>query len=336
MKVLFIGGTGNISSSITKRCLDRGDEVWLYNRGNDRSFEALGAHYIIGDARDHEQLKELLKDKWFDVAVNFVIFRMEDSIASFEALNGRVGQFFFISSCTVYQKPTFNFPITPDTPLKNPYSAYARTKIAGEMYFLERYREDDFPVTIVRPSHTYGEKKLVVGPLMGWNVPHWTLADRILKGKPIIVHGTGRSLWTTTHSDDFAYAFCGLMGNQRAIGHQFHITNDEAQTWDAIMNTYGPILGVEPKIVHVPVDFIAKYRPDLGNGIYGDMIENGVFSIQKLQDFVPGYRTRVPLREGLKRSVQWYLDHPDQQIVSEENNKLTDDILAAWDAVRFD
>ena len=335
MKVLLIGGTGNISTSITRRCLARGDEVWLFNRGHNREFEAQGAHYIIGDAMNPDELKEKLAPYHFDVAANFIIYRMEDSVATFEALRGRVGQFFFISSCTVYQKPCYNTPITPDTPLKNPYSAYARTKIAGELYFLERYREDDFPVTIVRPSHTYGERKLVVGPLMGWGVPHWTLADRILKGQPIIVHGTGRSLWTATHADDFAYAFCGLMGNQRAIGHQFHITNDEAMTWDMIMQTYGLVLGVEPKIVHVPVDFIARFMPQLGDGIYGDMIENGVFDIKKLQDFVPGYRTRVPLREGLKRSVQWYYDHPEEMVVSEENNLRTDAILAAWDKVRY-
>ena len=142
MKVLLIGGTGNISSSITRRCLERGDEVWLFNRGHDRSFEAMGAHYIIGNAMDHEDLKAKLKDQWFDVAANFIIYRFEDSVATFEALNGHVGQFFFISSCTVYQKPCYNTPITPDTPLKNPYSAYARTKIQGEFYFLERYREE--------------------------------------------------------------------------------------------------------------------------------------------------------------------------------------------------
>ena len=243
MKVLLIGGTGNISSSITKRCLERGDEVWLFNRGNNREFEAMGAHYIIGNAMDPADLKAKLEGHWFDVAANFIIYRFEDCVSTYEALKGRVGQFFYISSCTVYQKPCFNTPITPDTPLKNPYSAYAQTKIKGELYFNERYREDDFPAVIVRPSHTYGEKKLVVGPLMGWGVPHWTLADRILKGQPIIVHGTGRSLWTATHSDDFAYAFCGLMGNQRAIGHSFHITNDEAMTWDMIMNTYGLVLG---------------------------------------------------------------------------------------------
>ena len=333
MKVLLIGGTGNISSSVTKYCLARGDEVWLFNRGNDRSMEALGAHYIIGDATDPEDLKAKLADKCFDVAANFILFRFEDCISTYEALKGRVGQFFYISSCTVYQKPCLTTPITPDTPLKNPYSAYAQMKMKGEFYFLERYREDDFPVTIVRPSHTYGEKKLVVGPLMGWRVPHWTLVDRILKGQPIVVHGTGRSLWTATHSDDFAYAFCNLMGNQKAIGHAFHITNDEAMTWDAIMKTYGLVLGVEPKIVHIPIDFIAKRYPDLGNGIYGDMSENGVFDLTKLKSFVPGYYTRIPLRDGLKRSIEWYKAHPEEMQISEENNALMDTLISEWEKV---
>ena len=334
MKVLLIGGTGNISASITRKLLREGHEVWLFNRGNDKSYEELGAHYIIGNAMDPADLKEKLSHHTFDVAANFILFRFEDCVSTYEALKGRVKQFFYISSCTVYQKPCLTTPITPDTPLKNPYSAYAQMKMKGEFYFLERYREDDFPVTIVRPSHTYGETKLVVGPLMGWWVPHWTFADRILKGKEVIVHGTGRSLWTATHSDDFAYAFCGLMGNQKAIGHAFHITNDEAMTWDAIVNTYGWILGVEPKIVHIPIDFLAKYDPELGNNIYGDMSENGVFDLTKLKSFVPGYHTTIPLRVGLKRSIDWYLADPARQEVSAEHNAKEDAIIAAWKNVK--
>jgi nucleoside-diphosphate-sugar epimerase len=165
---------------------------------------------------------------------------------------------------------------------------------------------------------------------MGWTVPHWTLADRILKGNPIIVQDTGRSLWTVTHSDDFAVAFCGLLGNIQAIGHQFHITGDELLTWEMIMKTYGQVLGVEPNIVHVPVDFIAKVYPEKGAAIYSDMIENGVFDLTKLKKFVPGYHSTIPLREGLARSVKWYRDHPDKMIISEENNKEMDAILAAW------
>jgi nucleoside-diphosphate-sugar epimerase len=330
MKVLMIGGTGNISMSITKRCLERGDDVYLLNRGNNRECEALGAKYIICDAFKAEDLKEKVSGLSFDVVANFVLFTPEQAKANYEAFAGRVGHYFFISSATVYQRPLMRVPITPDTPLKNPYSAYARNKIACETYFLERYREDNFPVTIVRPSHTYGEKKLVVGPLMGWFVPHWTLADRILRGAPIIVHDLGRTFWTATHSDDFAYAFCGLMGNLDALGHAFHITNDDPHTWNSIMAMYGQILGVEPNIVHVPTAFIGKILPEKVAGIYGDMCDNAIFDLTKLQKFVPGYRTRVPLKEGLTRSINWYRSHPEAMIIDEENNKLTDRIIAAW------
>lgn len=333
MKVLLIGGTGNISSSVTRRCLELGYDVYLLNRGNDREFESLGAEYIICDIRNKEEMEKKVGGIWFDVVANFICFDVETAKRDVELFNGNVGQYFFISSCTVYQKPSLITPITEDTPLKNPYSAYARGKIACELYLLECYREKDFPVVIVRPSHTYGEKRLVVGPLMGWGVSHWTLVDRILKGKPVIVHGTGRTLWTVTHSDDFAYAFCGLMGNIKSIGHQFHITGDEVMTWNMIMETYGWVLGVKPDIRQIPVDFISKLYPDLKLGIYGDMAENGVFDNSKIKKFVPGFRTRVTLREGLERSVKWYMGHPDQQVVSEENNALTDSLISAWDSL---
>lgn len=335
MKILIIGGTGNISSSITKRCIELGHEIFLLNRGNNRDLEAYGAKYIICDARDTEEMKRKVGGIRFDVVANFIAFNEGTVRRDVELFQGNIRQYFFISSCTVYQKPSLTTPITEDTPLKNPYSAYARGKIACEMYLLDRYREIDFPAVIVRPSHTYGEKRLVVGPLMGWNVPHWTLVDRMLKGQPVIVHGTGRSLWTATHSDDFAYAFCGLMGNMKATGHAFHITNDDAMTWNMIMETYGWILGVEPKIEHIPVDFIAKVYPDLKLGIYGDMIENGVFDIAKVQKFVPGYRTRVPLRDGLARSIKWYMDHPEQQLTSLENNEMTDRLISLWNNNSF-
>ncbi|MGI6327177.1 MAG: NAD-dependent epimerase/dehydratase family protein [Saccharofermentanales bacterium] len=333
MKVLLIGGTGNISMSITKRLLERGDEVYLFNRGNNRECEALGAHYIIGDAFDSADLKAKVGDQKFDVVANFILFTPEQAQMNYEVFAGRTGQYFFISSCTVYQKPILKLPITPDTPLRNPYSLYARNKIACEDYFTKQYRDNNFPITIVRPSHTYGETKLVVGPLMGWAVPHWTLADRILKGEPIIVHDLGRTFWTATHSDDFAYAFCGLMGNHEAIGHAFHITNDDPHTWDAIMGMYGQILGVEPKIVHVPTTFIGKLYPEKYNAILGDMSENAIFDIRKLQKFVPGYRTRILLREGLTRSVNWYWNHPEARRIDEENNRMTDHIIKAWQDV---
>jgi nucleoside-diphosphate-sugar epimerase len=296
-------------------------------------FETLGAKYIICDARNTEDMRNKLSGQYFDVVANFLMSDVESLKNDVEIFHGNVGQYFFTSSWTVYQKPGLNIPITEDTPLKNPYSPYARNKIACEMYLLDRYREIDFPVVIVRPSHTYGEEKLVVTPLMGWSVPHWTLADRILNKKPIIVHGTGRSLWTVTHSDDYAYAFCGLMGDMRTIGHQFHITNDEVMTLDTVMETYGLVLGVKPEIVHIPVDFIAKMYHGLGDRIIGDMAENGSFDNSKIRRFVPGFWTRVPLRDGLARSIKWYMDHPDQKIISDENNALTDKLIATWNDV---
>ena len=330
MKILLIGGTGNISASITRRCLERGNEVYLFNRGNHREFEALGARYIIGDAFDPFDLKAKIGDKTFDVVANFILFTPEQARINYEIFVGRTGQFFFISSCTVYQKPILKLPVTADTPLRNPFSQYAKNKIACEEYFAARYRDENFPITIVRPSHTYGEKKLVVGPLMGWGVPHWTLADRILRGEPVIVHDLGRTFWTATHSDDFAYAFCGLAGNREAVGQSFHITNDDPHTWNAIMELYGQILGVETKIVHVPTEFIGKLYPDKGMAILGDMSENAIFDISKLQKFVPGYRTRIPLREGLTRSINWYLNNPSAMIVDDNNNRLMDHIIKAW------
>lgn len=333
MKLLLIGGTGNISASVTKRCLEKGDEVWLANRGSDRSWEELGAKYLVCDIRDPAAFKAAIGDQTFDVVVDFFCFTLEHAKLDYEIFAGRALHYVFISSCTVYQKPIRSLPVTESTPLKNPYSEYARNKIACELYFLQRYREDDFPVTIVRPSHTYGEKVLVVGPLMGWQVPHWTLADRILRGAPIVVHDTGRTYWTLTHSDDFALGLYGLMGNLQAVGHQFHITGDTVMPWNLIMETYGWVLGKMPKIIHVPTDFIAKRHPELSGSIYGDMSENGIFDNSKIKQFVPDYHPRIGLREGLQRSLKWYDAHPDRKTVNEENNKFMDGLIEAWQSL---
>lgn len=333
MKLLFVGGTGNISTSVTRRCLERGDEVWLVNRGNDRSLEAAGAKYLVCDIRDAAAFKTAVSGMTFDVVVDFFCFTPEHAKLDYEIFAGKTRHYIFLSTCAVYQKPTLSLPVREDMPMKNPYTLYARDKIACELYFLERYREDDFPVTIVRPSHTYGERVLVVGPLMGWFVPHWTLADRILRGKPIIVHDTGRTYWTLTHSDDFAVGLCGLMGNLQAVGHQFHITADTALPWNVVLETYGWVLGKAPEIVQVPTDFIAKRYPDLRGIIYGDMSENGIYDNSKIKRFVPDYRPRISLREGLERSVKWYDAHPGHKTVSGENNRMMDDLIREWQAL---
>lgn len=330
MRILCIGGSGNISASVVKLGLSKGHEMFILNRHGDRDLEAMGAKHIPCDIHDGTALKDAVEKLDLDVAMDFICFTPEDAQRDFEAFNGRVRQFIFISSCTVYQKPCLITPVTEDVPLKNPYSEYARNKIACEFYFLERYREDDFPVTIVRPSHTYGETKLVVGPLMGWQVPHWTLAQRILDGKPVVIHDTGRSLWTVTHSDDIAVGICGLAGNIASIGHAFHITNEMPMTWNEIMETYGWLLHRKVETVYIPTEYIKKTDPDMAEGIYGDMSENGVFDNSKIRRFVPEYAPHITLREGLARSLAWYEKHPEARIVDPEYDRWTDELIARW------
>ena len=329
MKVLMIGGTGNISSSITRLLLARGDDVWLFNRGTHREFEVLGAKYIVGDLRDPDGMRAALKGLKFDVVADFFAFTTDQVQRDFEIFNGNTRQFLFISSCTVYQKPLATWPIREDTPLKNPYSEYARNKLACENTLLDRYRDSDFPVTIVRPSHTYGETKLI-GPLLSWQDPHWTLADRILRGADTIVHDSGRTLWTLTHSDDFAAGFVGLMGLPSTIGHAFHITSDEVQTWDQIMTTFAHALGVEPHIVHIPSEFIDEHWPKFKGSFAGDKGECLVFDNSKLKRYVPGFVAKIPFAEGIRRSIAYYRAHTEMQIVDEKYNLESDELIRRY------
>ena len=330
MKLLFLGGTGNISSSVTRLCRNRGDEVWIATRGKNVLPQDDRIHSIICDVNEPGALLRALQRKTFDAVIDFICFTPQQAKVHVEALRGKIGHFVFISSCTVYQKPCLSLPITEDTPLKNPYSAYARDKIACELYFQQEYREHDFPVTIIRPSHTYGETKLVVGPTMGWQVPHWTLVDRILRGKPVVVHDTGRSRWTVTHSDDVAVGIAGLLGNQAAIGHAFHITGEVTHTWNEIMQTYGFLLGCEVKIVPIASQMLIRANEELRAKLYGDMSENGIFCNQKIKRFVPAYAPSISLHEGLARSLNWYLAHPEQQIIDDNYNRWLDALISEW------
>lgn len=332
MDILLLGGTGNISSSITRDLLARGENVWLFNRGHNREFEQYGARYIIGDLNDQEGMKASLDGLKFDVVADFVCFTPEQARRDYELFRGRTGQYIFISTCTVYQKPLKTWPIREDTPLKNPYSTYAQNKIACEMYLLERYRENDFPVTIVRPSHTYGETKLV-GPLLSWRDSHWTLADRMLRGQEIIVHGDGRSLWTLTHSDDFAAGFCGLAGNPASIGHAFHLTSDENLTWNEIMTIFAHALGVEPNIVNIPSAFIEENWPKFKSSLFGDKAENLVFCTDKLKRFAPGFSAKIPFHQGIRRSIAWYNAHPETKIVDDIYNQETEALISMYRSI---
>lgn len=323
-------GIGKVVPACDTMVHSRGDEVWIVTRGKNVLPQSGRIHSIVCDVNDPDALLQVLHGKTFDAAIDFICFTSQQAKEHTEALRGKVAHFIFISSCTVYQKPCLSLPITEDTPLKNPFSSYARGKIACELYFQQEYREHGFPVTIVRPSHTYGETKLVVGPTMGWQVSHWTLVDRVLRGKPVVVHDTGRSRWTVTHSDDVAVGIVGLLGNRAAVGNSFHITGEVSYTWNEIMQTYGFLLGREVKIAAIPSQMLIRVNEELRAKLYGDMAENAIFCNRKIKQFVPEYAPSISLHEGLARSLNWYWAHPKHQIADEEYNRWLDALISEW------
>ena len=325
MKVLFIGGTGFISTAVSRMAMERGMELYLLNRGN-RLSEIPGAHQLTGDIHHPESMRNALKDHQFDVVVDWIAFTPEDVERDLQVFRGRTKQFVFISSASAYQKPVVNYVITESTPLKNPYWEYSRNKIASEELLLKAYRDEDFPVTIVRPSYTYNTYLPVA--IGGFGC--YTLADRMLKGKPIIVHGDGTSLWVNTHAEDFAKGFLGLLGNEKAIGQAFHITSDEVLTWNQIYQTIADVLGVEAKMIHIPTDFIIKEVPRLTGDLLGDKTWSAVFDNSKIKAFVPDFQATIPFREGMRRALGWFAADKNRQRINEQVNAEMDQIINAY------
>ncbi|OFX60164.1 MAG: NAD-dependent dehydratase [Bacteroidetes bacterium GWB2_41_8] len=325
MKVLFIGGTGFISTAVSRMAIERGMELYLLNRGN-RLSEIPGAHQLTGDIHHPESMRNALKDHQFDVVVDWIAFTPEDVERDLQVFRGRTKQFVFISSASAYQKPVVNYVITESTPLKNPYWEYSRNKIASEELLLKAYRDEDFPVTIVRPSYTYNTYLPVA--IGGFGC--YTLADRMLKGKPIIVHGDGTSLWVNTHAEDFAKGFLGLLGNEKAIGQAFHITSDEVLTWNQIYQTIADVLGVEAKMIHIPTDFIIKEVPRLTGDLLGDKTWSAVFDNSKIKAFVPDFQATIPFREGMRRALGWFAADKNRQRINEQVNAEMDQIINAY------
>ncbi|WP_345751420.1 SDR family oxidoreductase [Microbacterium rhizophilus] len=315
MRILIIGGTGNISSHVTARAVERGHEVTLLNRGNRPLPD--GVRGIIGDAGDPESIASAIGDETFDVVANFRSFSPQQVADDIRIFDGRVGQYLYISSASAYQKPIAQLPIVESTPLRNPFWQYSRDKIASEDLLVAAYRESGFPVTIVRPSHTYGESLI---PIEG----AWTALQRILDGRPIVVHGDGTSWWTLTHSRDFARAFVGLFGNPHAIGQAVHITSDESLTWDEIARQLGRALGREPEIVHIASEAIAREIPAMGPGLVGDKAHSVIFDNTRIKQLVPGWVATTPFAEGAREIVAWYL-------ADESRQKVDPDLDAAFD-----
>ncbi|TDF92366.1 SDR family oxidoreductase [Paenibacillus piri] len=328
MKVLFIGGTGIISTAVSKLAVDRGIELYVFNRGHNQEHVPEGAKVITGDIRNKASADEALGVTAFDVVVNWIAYTEADVRRDIELFEGRTEQYIFISSASAYQKPPLHYLITESTPLANPYWSYSRNKIACEEALLERYRTSGFPVTIVRPSLTYGYT-MIPAALNSWSKP-WSIVDRMRKGKPIIVHGDGTSLWTMTHNTDFAKGFVGLLGNPQAIGHAFHITSDEVLSWNQIYNSIGKAAGVEPRLIHIASDFITSVSPDEVGNLHGDKAASAVFDNTKIKRFVPDFAATVPFAMGVRQSVEWFEAHPERCLVDSEWNHQMDHIIASY------
>jgi nucleoside-diphosphate-sugar epimerase len=330
MKALFLGGTGLISSACARRALALGWDLTLLNRGLSQQYPVPdGAEVLAGDVHgDPSALRTLLEGRRFDAVVDWIAFTPEDIERDIALFRDRVRQFIFISSASAYQKPPEHYLVTEETPLENPFWNYSRNKIACEEMLMREFRERKFPVTIVRPSLTYGPSQipLVIG---SWQHPY-TVIDRMKRGRPVIVPGDGTSLWVLTWNGDFAVGFCGLMGKEKAVGEAFHITSDEVLTWNQIYLEAGRAAGVEPRIVHIPSDLIIAHEPDLEGTLLGDKVNSAVFDNRKIKSFVPEFSPKVRWAEGVRRALAWHEADPRRCTIDEEANRNWDRILEAF------
>jgi nucleoside-diphosphate-sugar epimerase len=318
--VLFIGGTGVISSACVAQSVEQGANVTILNRGRSTSHPAHPeAAVLTADVRDAAAVRDALGDREFDVVVDFLSFTPDHVQHQLDQFGQRTGQYVFISSASAYQTPPSRLPVIESTPLRNPFWAYSRNKIACEDLLVDAYRERDLPVTIVRPSHTYDH---TLPPFSGG----WTVVERMRQGRPVVVHGDGTSLWTITHHTDFARAFVGLLGRREALGEAFHITGDEAPTWNRIYTDMAEAAGVEPRLVHVPSDAVAALDEDLGASLLGDKAHSMVFDNTKIRTIVPDWRARVPFRQGAREIVDWHDADPARRVVDERLDALYDQL----------
>ena len=320
--ILFIGGTGVISAAAAERAVALGHRLTILTRGQSAGRPAPdGAQVLHADVRDASAVREVLQGREFDAVADFIAFTPDQARASMELFGGRTGQYVFISSASAYQKPPSRLPILESTPLKNPFWQYSRDKIACEELLFEAYRSTDFPVTVVRPSHTYDRTKIAL-------VGGWTDIHRMRAGLPVLVHGEGTSLWTLTHSRDFAKAFVGLLGRPQAVGESYTITSDEYLPWNQIYQLFARAAGVpDPELVHVASETIAAHSPELGPNLLGDRSHSVIFDNTKIKSLVPDYAATIPFADGAREIVEWYDAHPDLQVVDQQfmalTNKLT-------------
>jgi nucleoside-diphosphate-sugar epimerase len=324
LRVLFIGGTGVISSACSRVAVEHGIDLYVLNRGRstDRPLPS-GVTMLLGDVREPGSVRKEIKELRFDAVVDWVAFTPDHVRTDLELFSGRTGQYVFISSASAYQTPPARMPVTESTPLRNPFWAYSRGKIACEDLLVAAYQEQGFPATIVRPSHTYDQTSV---PFDGG----WTVLGRMLAGKPVIVPGDGTSLWTLTHHDDFARAFVPLLGHPRTLGEAIQITSDDVLTWNQIAEALAAALGVTARLVHVPSDAIAAADPEWGAGLLGDKAHSMIFDNAKVRSLVPGWRAVIPFERGAREIAEWYRADPARQVTDASLDAVMDKLAATW------
>ena len=333
MNILLIGGTGTISMAVTQLLAQQGHTLYLLNRGNRSAELPENIRIIQGDINNESDIHSKLDGLQFDVVGEFIGFVPSQVERDFRLFKDKTRQYIYISSASAYQKPLADCVITESTPLANPYWQYSRDKIACEEYLMKLYRENGFPVTIIRPSHTYSERSVPLG-VHGRN-GSWQVIKRMIEGKPVIIHGDGTSLWTITHSSDFAKAYAGIVGNIHAIGQAFHITSDESVTWNQIYQIIADTLGVKLKAVHIPSDFLVSVSDyDFEGSLIGDKANSVIFDNSKIKRAVPGFNAVVRADEGIRKTVENIMAHPELQKDDPEFDEWCDKVISVYEKAK--
>jgi nucleoside-diphosphate-sugar epimerase len=307
-------------------CVENGIDLYLLNRGQTGRQILKDVKAFKADIHNSEQVKSVLKNETFDVVVDWIAYTPENVKNDFEIFKDKTSQYIFISSASAYQKPPSILPIKETEPLINPYWEYSKNKIFCEDYLLKKFRENEFPVTIVRPSHTYDRTKIALSG-------GYTALNRMLKGKKVILHGDGTSLWTLTHHKDFAQGFIGLLGNEKSIGQSYHITSDEVLTWNQICEIFAETLGIQAQIVHVPSELIYRYDKEWGEGLLGDKAHCMIFDNTKIKQINPEFEAKISFREGAKEIIAWYDEDPSRKVIDQRWDSIMDEIVNRYESL---
>ena len=328
MKILFIGGTGVISTAVSKAVLKTKNELYLLNRGNNNHILPVGAIYLTGDINNEKHIKLLIKDYHFDVIVNWIAYRTEEVKRDYDIFKGKTNQYIFISSASAYSKPILHYPITEDHPIGNKYWDYSDHKRKCEEY-LETINDPQFKVTIIRPSHTYNSEKIMA--IIKSEIAPYTIIDRLINGKKIIIPGDGTSLWTLTYNEDFADAFVEVLGNKKTYGETYHITSDFVYTWERINEILCENLKVAPNVIHIPTDFIIKYAPFLRGDLMGDKTWSAVFDNSKIKTIAKGFKGKTRYEDIAPHAIRKILENSDKKTIDTEFNKWYDIIISEYE-----